>query len=1172
MGHYDISRVNTNPKQHYTSVRMQQGRVLTDDDWNEKERIEGELDRRSLLDIIGPSGSPDNGFKIDNVVVTGTQIDFDILPGRLYLGGLAFDLEAKETYRLQKDFLQLPATSDPTPQFDVERYDLVYLEGWQQPVCAVEDSALFEVALGGPDTTIRVRNMRRVHMDSVLGKCSCSEAWEALRQKWQTDKLGHFDQGYEQMVDALLKVTYTNEGELEDLCTPHAAGGYLGAENQAIRVQLTKPDHLTWGFDNASPLYKVQAKEKKTDAAGNTTQRIHFVTQPKDQYHWPLSNQVVEIIPWSAVLSNGEKVAELSGQWTKVETSYDPDSADITIIGSLPAGFGEEWKNRTDKNDLDDQDPAEYFYLRVWNRGTDLLSDAEIKFMPGTALPIGNTGLAVTLTGTEFVINDFWVIAARPETPDQVVPWALEIGNGISPHGVRRFFTPLAIIKWTLDANHRPVGKVVSDCRRHFNTLTAEDCCCTFTVGDGKTSFGDYNSIQEAVDNLPSNGGKVCVLPGEHLTNTIVANRRQVRISGCGDRSIVAPAKEDQAVFTILQSQKIQIDSMTITHFKGIGVLVADPARVESKMLSEQITIRDNNILAGITAIHVELDRPRRGDDFIEILYNKIGMIDIDNDFPAIFSKANGVLIERNRIVVIAANRDDPGDPGEPADPGGGDPFDPCAKPDIIYRRGFSNRYKYFTLIRYISVYLPTGFFKIGYKTNGGIQIGSGSERVRILENDIIGGKGNGITFGHLRTIQETDGPILREMSANIPQQPYGFLYEIIAESNRIFQMGLSGISILLPLEFPRFTVFVDDLLVCRNLIRFCCQQISLRELEAGDGWAAYGGIVLQYCENGRFEQNRIEENGLREALPICGIFIYYGEFINIAMNIIVQNGLPQLSNDRVLRGNRGGIVLRYLYKTPDTKKVYARSFPSFDGVPSAKIHDNIVLQPLGHALYAMVHGPVSVVDNQFTSMGTDRTNPLSVIASTVLLMNMGLSPDMLAALGIVELLQQNDAKFNEAVLKKNPSYIKLLQLPSGKTMFASNQSTLDMRAPERNISISSQLILSFDDIAFNTNQSDCNGMFTFANKQIISDVTLLNTVLLGASVRSNDNRFTEGITMALYSLLSVGFLMATATGNHSSHCLIVGAPRRIEKDNLVLNDDLCRAGRKIFPNIIKHQ
>jgi hypothetical protein len=328
----------------------------------------------------------------------------------------------------------------------------------------------------------------------------------------------------------------------------------------------------------------------------------------------------------------------------------------------------------------------------------------------------------------------------------------------------------------------------------------------------------------------------------------------------------------------------------------------------------------------------------------------------------------------------------------------------------------------------------------------------------------------------------------------------------------------------------------------------------------------------LQYCENGRFEQNRIEENGLREALPVCGIFIYYGEVINIAMNIIVRNGLPLVSNDRVMRGNRGGIVLRYLYKTPDVQKIYARAFQPVDGVPAAKIHDNIVLQPLGHALYAMVQGPASVVGNQFTSMGTDRTNPLSIIASTVLLMNFGISPDMLVAMGILKLMDQADPKFNEAVYRKNPEYLKLLQLPSGKTMFTSNQSTLDMRSPERNVSMSSQLILSFDDIAFNTNQTDCNGMFTFAKEQVVSDVTLLNTVLLGASVRANDNRFTEGITMGLYSLMAVGFLMATATGNQASHCLIVSAPRRIERDNLILNDDLCRGERKLFLNLAKHQ
>ena len=82
MGNYDISRVNFNPKQHYTSVRMQQGRVLTDDDWNENERIDKENERESFVDIVGPYGSPDNGFHIVNNSVkidpVTNLVNFDI--------------------------------------------------------------------------------------------------------------------------------------------------------------------------------------------------------------------------------------------------------------------------------------------------------------------------------------------------------------------------------------------------------------------------------------------------------------------------------------------------------------------------------------------------------------------------------------------------------------------------------------------------------------------------------------------------------------------------------------------------------------------------------------------------------------------------------------------------------------------------------------------------------------------------------------------------------------------------------------------------------------------------------------------------------------------------------------------------------------------------------------
>ena len=113
MGTFDISRINFDARKHYSSVRMQQGRVLTDDDWNENERIENEDERRSRVHIIGPCGSPDNGFKVEVIpalagLIDSGKINFMIRAGTLYLGGLRLEMDEDETYRLQKDWLQQP--------------------------------------------------------------------------------------------------------------------------------------------------------------------------------------------------------------------------------------------------------------------------------------------------------------------------------------------------------------------------------------------------------------------------------------------------------------------------------------------------------------------------------------------------------------------------------------------------------------------------------------------------------------------------------------------------------------------------------------------------------------------------------------------------------------------------------------------------------------------------------------------------------------------------------------------------------------------------------------------------------------------------------------------------------------------------------------------------------
>ncbi len=94
-------------------MQAQQGRLLTDDDFNEADAITKEDIRRTRVDVIGTSGSPDDGFKIANPRVDGQPIDFDLLPGTIYVGGLRYQPRSTEAFTLQKDWLQQAAADGP---------------------------------------------------------------------------------------------------------------------------------------------------------------------------------------------------------------------------------------------------------------------------------------------------------------------------------------------------------------------------------------------------------------------------------------------------------------------------------------------------------------------------------------------------------------------------------------------------------------------------------------------------------------------------------------------------------------------------------------------------------------------------------------------------------------------------------------------------------------------------------------------------------------------------------------------------------------------------------------------------------------------------------------------------------------------------------------------------
>src|SRR5579863_9307082 len=60
----DIARISYDPGRKYYSVVTQQGRVTLEADVNEQNTLAGEALRKENLDIIGPAGTPDNGYEV----------------------------------------------------------------------------------------------------------------------------------------------------------------------------------------------------------------------------------------------------------------------------------------------------------------------------------------------------------------------------------------------------------------------------------------------------------------------------------------------------------------------------------------------------------------------------------------------------------------------------------------------------------------------------------------------------------------------------------------------------------------------------------------------------------------------------------------------------------------------------------------------------------------------------------------------------------------------------------------------------------------------------------------------------------------------------------------------------------------------------------------------------
>ncbi|WP_375411388.1 DUF6519 domain-containing protein [uncultured Bradyrhizobium sp.] len=509
----DYSRIAFDPSQNYGGVLLQQGRPLTDRDWNDQTAAVDRRAQAGTLDASGPvlvSGETPDAFKILPGLLIGR--------GRMYVDGLLADNHGtglpKWDGRLAERFGADPIAFDKQPHLpgavappETGGPYLVYLDVWNREVTQFEDSKLVEIALG-VDTTTRVQTIWQVKwLDKIGAGTTCATppdqipAWVAATEP-----------------SAGRLTTATAPVANPDPCLVPPMGGYKGLENQLYRVEVHSAGPLgtatfKWSRDNAS----IEAR----------------VTRVIDSL-----NFVVDSVGKDGVLrfSDGDWIEitddtrELNGQAgelhkIKVGGGVDDATRTITLDQKMAIDLGPDGQGNLD--------PVRNARIRRWDQKGKIVAQdgsthVDLDAVAGTgAIPVPAGGLSLRIEdgiivtfsagpgGGNFHVGDYWTFAARSADA------SVEILDSAPPRGIHHHYAKLAV--------YTPQSGL-EDCRPK---KTEEECCCTMVVSPG----GD---IQAAINALPDGGGCVCLKTGiHHIERGIVIARSNVTLAGESHGTIV---------------------------------------------------------------------------------------------------------------------------------------------------------------------------------------------------------------------------------------------------------------------------------------------------------------------------------------------------------------------------------------------------------------------------------------------------------------------------------------------------------------------------------------------------------------------------------------------------------------------------------------------------------
>jgi hypothetical protein len=582
----DYSRDTFDALRDYAATYLQQGRPVTDADWNEMVRTLMRRIRAGAIDTIGRAVVPREtplGFQIEPAAGS-----LGIGRGRLYLSGMLLECHgraagfpgvtgngpapvldrARQTSGAPTGVLDEPIAPEPgdflpysqQPYWPVPAplptggRHLAYLVGWEREVTALHDPALLEPALGGIDSTTRIQNAWQVRLAAVGPNALCETAADALGiPGWANDIAPS---------TARLTTDTIDIDDPEDPCLIPPTDGYTGLENQLYRVELHSvgasqtATRFKFSRENASVAAAVEAID-------STGKRVTVSRIGRDKL------LAFKAGDWVEITDDRRELDHRSGHMLRVAIPYE-ETREIEFekpipAELIPAGGADSLAHRHTRLVRWDQRGV------IRREDGTAWTDLDAASSDGL-IPVPPAGTRLVLESGIVVAFDTAPGAGRYREMDYWRFWARTAGTRIQrlaqapPDGIHRHYTRLAVLDM-------PATRV-DDCRVFWPPESGEGgACCGCTVCVTPESHASAPlTTQAAIDQLPPAGGTVCLEGGLYdLREPVrIQDRVAVALRGQGALTMLDYAGMGGAV-QVRSCVDVVIDRLSVLARRGNG-------------------------------------------------------------------------------------------------------------------------------------------------------------------------------------------------------------------------------------------------------------------------------------------------------------------------------------------------------------------------------------------------------------------------------------------------------------------------------------------------------------------------------------------------------------------------------------------------------------------------